>query len=201
MLPVEGTTTSKQVPKLLEKAKLAFTQGLRIAFASEITDPSLKYIEGSTDSKIKIYPTHPQTLEFFPSLIVSAAGGDASFTYMQDDYIGGGEESFEQRYAGRVVFNINISILASKTVERERMVDHLIFFTRHLFRGTFHGFDVEFTKDISLSGENTFEVDNKPVYEQVLSIPCYMEYNATVDQSGLDTIRSLIVDTTVPVEL
>jgi hypothetical protein len=79
------------------------------------------------------------------------------------------------------------------TLERERLIDHTIFFVRHLFRDVFHSFDIEYTKDITVGGEEITEVDNKPLYSQTISIPAYLEYTVAVDQSKLEEIRSIML--------
>lgn len=192
MLPEEGTTTVTEVPKLLERAKLSFVLALREAFASTFTRSDLRYSQGS-DTKIKIFTAHPLTMEFLPCLVVSAAAGDVSFGYLQDDFVGETSDHNLQKYSGKVVFNIGITIYAKKTVERERLVDHIVFFTRHLFRDVFSGFDIVYTRDMTLGAENLVEVDNQPLYEQTISIPCYMEFNVSIDQSKLEEVRRVIL--------
>jgi hypothetical protein len=192
MLPNEGTTTVTEVPKLLEHAKLSFVLALRQAFASSFAHADLRYTQDA-NTKIKIYTAHPMVMEFLPSLVVSAAGGDVSFGYLQDDFAGESTDHNLQKYSGKVVFNMNITIYASKTVERERLVDHIVFFVRHLFRDVFNSFNIVYTRDITLGSENLSEVDNQPLYDQTISIPCYMEYNVAVDQSKLEEVRRVIL--------
>jgi hypothetical protein len=194
-----GTSTLTSIPPLLERAKLAFVMSLRSAFASAVTDPNLKYDDVVDNSKIRIYTAHPLRMEYYPAIVVSSGSGDASFTYLQDDFV---EETFGDSnlivFAGRVTFTIAITILTNSTLERERILDHLIIFIRHLFRPNLHAFGLEYTKDIRVGPETLTEVENKPVYEQVLEIPCYMEYEAKIDQGSLDTIRNINLSVTVP---
>lgn len=195
-----GTSTLTAVPPLLERAKLAFVLSLRSAFSSTITDPALKYDEDQAKSKMRIYTAHPLRLEFYPAIVVSSGGGDGSFTYLMDDFV---EETEKQTrgqvvFSGRVVFTIALTILTNSTLERERILDHLIIFIRHLFRDNLHAFGLEYTKDIRIGPETLTEVENKPVYEQVLEIPCYMEYEAVIDQGALDTIRRIDLSVVLP---
>jgi hypothetical protein len=37
------------------------------------------------------------------------------------------------------------------------------------------------------------EVDDKPICEQTISIPCYLEWQSSIDQETLDTVRQVIV--------
>jgi hypothetical protein len=67
-----------------------------------------------------------------------------------------------------------------------------------LFRDNLHAFGLEYTKDIRIGPETLTEVENKPVYEQVLEIPCYMEYEAVIDQGALDTIRRIDLSVVLP---
>lgn len=205
MLPIDGTVELKGVPtggssqsgipKLLEGAKLAFVLALRQAFACSLTNESLRYNPDPNQTKMKIYTAHPLTIEFYPSLIVSCTSGDASIRYMVDDYVGEDIPAGKVYYAGQLSFNVSITILTNSTLDRERIMDHLIFFVRHLFRDVIHGYNLEYTKNIRIGSENILEVENKPVYEQTMDIPCYMEYESTVDINKLDTLRAIdIVD-------
>lgn len=204
MLPVDGTVELKgiptggssgsAIPKLLEGAKLAFVMALRQAFSSSLANANLRYNQDTAQSKIRIYTAHPLTIEFFPTLVVSATSGDASIRYLGDDYV---EEDIPEGkiyYAGQMRFNISITALTSSTLDRERIMDHLIFFVRHLFRDVIHGFNLEYTKDIRIGSENILEVENKPVYEQTMEVPCYMEYESIIDINQLGTIRAIDIN-------
>jgi hypothetical protein len=187
------------VPKLVEGAKLAFVSMLRAAFSSSFTNEHLRYSEDEKRTKIKIYTAHPLRLEFAPCLIVSVAGGDCSFQYMNDDYIKQDQTKSEYYYGGKLVFNINVTIVSRHTVERERLIDHLIFFLRHIFIGGIRGFNISYGKDMRLGSENIEEVENKPVYTQTLDIPCYLEYQGVISQNLLETLRA--IDVTIPIDI
>jgi hypothetical protein len=193
MTVIAGTSNLTQVPKLLEGAKLAFVLALRQAFASSITDVNLRYTDDKNTSKLRIYTAHPLTMEFYPAIVVSVGGGDASMTYLQEDLVDYDDATATATYAGRVSFSIGLTILTRSTLERERILDHLIIFVRHLFRDVLHGFNMEYTRNMTIGSENIIEVENKPVYEQTFDIPCFMEYSAKIDQSALDTIRSISI--------
>ena len=201
MLPIDGTTTATEVPKLLEGAKLAFVLALRTAFSSSLTHKDLKYDTDKTKTKIKIYTAHPLKLEFYPSLVVSVGGGDASIKYLMDDFVDEVEDIGQVNYAGQLSFTISITAMTKSTQEREKIVDHLIFFIRHIFVDIFRrtrtpkfNFDLVYTKDIRVGPENIIEVENTPIYEQTMDVPVYMEYHATVDQSSLETLRAISVE-------
>lgn len=195
-MTVVGTSTLTSVPPLLERAKLGFVVALRNAFSSSMTNESLRYSQDESQTKIKIYTAHPLRLEFYPSIVISTGGGDMSVTYLVDDFI---EEVENQNrsevvFAGRIVFTMSITVLSNSTLERERIIDHLIIFLRHLFRPNIHAFGIEYTKGITIGPEMLTEVENRPVYEQVVDVPCYMEYEAKIDQSALDSIRKFTID-------
>lgn len=195
MADPNGTLTITSIPPLLERAKLAFVLALRSAFKSDLTNKDIRYNDSKELSKIRIYTAHPLTMEFYPSLVVSTGGGDASFTYLMDDFVEEQQETSTTpgsvTFAGKVVFTISLTIFAGSTLERERILDHLILFLRHIFRPSINAFGLVYTKDIRVGAETLMEVENKPVYEQVIEIPCYMEYELKVDQSTLDTIRQI----------
>jgi hypothetical protein len=198
MLPIPGETKATGVPRLLEGAKLAFVLALRQAFASSLTNKDLKYDPKPELSKIKIFTAHPLRMESFPALIVSVGGGDCSIKYLMDDFVDEIEDQGIVEYAGQLSFSISITILTNSTLERERIVDHLIFFIRHLFIDVFRrirtekfNFDLVYTKDIRLGPENIIEIENKPVYEQTMDVPVYLEYHAFVDQGSLETLRAI----------
>ena len=193
MAVIQGTTTLTQMPRLIEGAKLAFVLALREAFKSSLTDVNLRYSDNPDETKIKIYTAHPLQMEFYPAIVVSVGGGDVSFRYLQDDFVEENVDTAIVSYAGQMSFTISLTALTNSTLERERIMDHLIVFVRHLFRDVLHGFNLEYTRDMRMGSENILEVENRPVYEQTFDIPCYMEYKADIDQSTLDTIRSIDV--------
>jgi len=188
---VPGTSGLTKIPKLLEGAKLAFVLALRQAFQSSVTDENLKYSDLPEERKIQIFTAHPLKLEFYPALVVSCAGGDASMKYLMEDFIEEDVENALVKYSGQLNFTISITVLTQSTLERERIIDHLIIFVRHLFRESLHGFGLEYTRDMRIGAESIIEVENKPVYEQTFDIPCYLEYKTHIDQSSLDCIRRI----------
>lgn len=193
-MPAVGQSTLTSIPPLLERGKLAFVVALRSAFQSSVTDKNLKYDPDQAKTKLKIYTAHPLRLEFFPAIVVSSSSGDMSMSYLMDDFV---EESGNRvTYAGRLIFTLSLTTMTKSTLERERLVDHLIIFVRHLFRDQMHAFGLEYTRDIRIGPETLIEVDNEPVYEQVIDIPCYMEYQASIDQSAFDTIRAIDMNIT-----
>lgn len=191
MAVIPGTSTLTKMPRLLEGAKLAFVLALREAFKSPLADENLRYSDNVDETKLRIYTAHPLQLEFYPAIVVSVAGGDASFRYLQDDLLEDRPSEAIVRYSGQMSFTISLTVLTNSTLERERIIDHLIVFVRHLFRDVLHGFNLEYTRDMRVGSENILEVENKPVYEQTFDIPCYMEYHADIDQKALDTIRAI----------
>ena len=198
-MTVVGTSTLTSVPPLLERAKLGFVMALRGAFASSVTNEALRYSESESETRIKIYTAHPIRLEFYPSIVVSTGGGDMSITYLTDDFI---EEIENQNrtevvFAGRLIFNMSLTVLSNSTLERERIIDHLIIFLRHLFRPNLHAFGIEYTRGITIGPEMLTEVENRPVYEQVIDVPCYMEYEARIDQSAFDSIGKFTIEVDV----
>lgn len=198
MAVIQGTTTLTKMPRLLEGAKLAFVLALREAFKSSLTDENLRYSDNPDETKLRIYTAHPLQLEFYPAIVVSVAGGDASFRYLQDDFVSEDVDAAVVKYSGQLSFTISLTVLTNSTLERERIIDHLIVFVRHLFRSVLHGYNLEYTRDMRVGSENILEVENKPVYEQTFDIPCYMEYHANIDQNALDTLRKIdVVDIAV----
>ena len=193
MAIITGTEMMTSVPKLLEGAKLSFVLALRRMFASSLTDENLRYTDNPDTTKMRVYTAHPLTLEFFPAIVVSVAGGDTSIKYLQDDFVEEDVPAAIVKYSGRLEFTISLTVLTNSTLERERIMDHLIIYIRHVFRDVLHGYNMEYFRDMRIGSENIVEVENKPVYEQTMDIPVYMEYHASIDQSTLDTIRNITV--------
>lgn len=191
MAVITGVTALTSMPRLMEGAKLAFVLALREAFKSSLADENLRYSDNPDETKLRIYTAHPLQLEFYPAIVVSVAGGDASFRYLQDDFVDEDVDAAQVKYSGQMSFTVSLTVLTNSTLERERIIDHLIVFVRHLFRDVLHGFNLEYTRDMRIGSENILEVENKPVYEQTFDIPCYMEYHANIDQGALDTIRRI----------
>jgi hypothetical protein len=197
---VPGVSTLKEVPKLLEKAKLSFVIALRRMFESSIADKDLRYSENTEETKIRIYSAYPLTLEFFPAIVVSASAGDVSFGYLQDDFIHDDVGAALVKYSGKLEFTISLTILSNSTLERERIMDHLIIFIRHVFKDLLRSYNMQFYREMRVGSESLTEVENKPVYEQTMDIPIYMEYHANIDQASLDTLRAIVVRSIAAVE-
>ena len=196
-VPTGGNSAGGGVPKLVEGAKLAFVMALRSMFSSELTNANIRYSKNKETTKLKIFTAHPTKIEFYPCLIVSVASGDCSFKYLQDDLVSQNLQKSEYLYAGQLWFNIAITIMTNTTVDREKLIDHLIFYLRHVAVGTIRSFNILYGKGMRLGPENIIEVENKPVYEQTLDIPCYLEYRSTVSQELMQTLRRIGTDLTV----
>lgn len=184
-----GIDSLTSIPPILERAKLAFVVAMRMAFSSSVTDKDLKYSLNEKETKLKIYTAYPKRLEFFPCLVVSASSGDMSFSYLQEDFTF--ENNNQELYAGRVIFTISLTVFSKSTLERERLIDHLIIFIRHLAIGLTAQYGLTITKDMRIGPETLIEVENEPAYQQVIDIPVYMEYTAQIDQSLLEEIRRI----------
>lgn len=192
-MPAAGTSTLTVVPPLLENSKLAWVLALQAAFQSPITDPALVYSPNESLTKLKIYTAYPRRFEFLPFIAVSLGSGDMSFTYLSDDFVDEDAATSTVTYAGRVVMTVQLTVVAKSTVERERIIDHLIIFIRHLFTDILRGHGQTVTRDIRVGPETLVEVENEPAYEQVIDVPVYLEYMATIDQSTFQYIRNMTV--------
>ena len=193
----EGSSTLTKIPKLLEGAKLAFVLGLRRAFSCSLIDKDLQYNVDPALTKIKVWTAFPLRLEFFPSLVVSCGGGDLSTKYLADDFVDESEDGNTVNFAGQLNFTISITVLSKSTLERERILDSLILIIRHLFinelrhtRSPGFNFDLTYSKDIRASSEQIVEIENAPAYSQTVDVPVYLEYQASVDRSALETLRA-----------
>ena len=190
-MPAQGKSALTVVPPLIENGKLAWVVSLRQAFQSSITDKNLKYDPDKSKSKLMINTMYPRKFEFPPAVVVGNSGGDMSFTYLQDDFVEESSAEGAALYAGRLVVTISLTILAKSTVERERILDHLIIFIRHLFTDVLRGYGQTVTRDIRVGPETLIEIENEPAFEQVIDIPVYMEYRAIIDQSAFEYIRKI----------
>jgi hypothetical protein len=88
---------------------------------------------------------------------------------------------------------IQLTVVSKSTAERERILDHLIIFIRHLFTDMLRGHGQTFTRDIRVGPETLIEIENENAYEQVIDIPIYLEYQASIDQSTFEYIRKMSV--------
>ena len=192
-MPTAGVSTLTVVPPLLENSKLAWVLALQAAFQSAITDPALKYSPVESQTKLKIYTAYPRRFEFLPFIAVSLGSGDMSFTYLSDDFVDDDLKSSTVAYAGRVVMTVQLTVVSKSTAERERIVDHLIIFVRHILTDILRAHGQTVTRDIRVGPETLVEVENEPAYEQVIDIPVYLEYQAFIDQSTFEYIRKMSV--------
>lgn len=184
-------------PKLIERVKLGFTQVLRIAFSNVITHKDIRCSQVEKDTKLKIYHAFPNRVEFFPTLVVSVSGVNASMTYLQEDFLSEDEENIV--YSGRLMMTVHLTCYTRTTLDREKIMDHTLIFVRHLFRDKMKEIGVEY-KDITLSSEaQELDVENQVMYSQSVDIECYLEYKAQIDQSLVKTIKSIGLEITAEI--
>ena len=136
-----------KVPSIYEKLRYNFVTLLRAAFASEITDENLRYSTDKTKRKIEIYPTYPQVLEFFPSIAVNLSSLNFSHTYLEDELQDINFSKGTYLYNGIFTVDINMTVYSKSIRERDRIVDHLILFFKHLFVNHFRELGIQFRKE------------------------------------------------------
>lgn len=173
-----NTTVNNQsvyrVPNLYEKVRRDFVVVLRACFASDYTDENIKYNINPNNTKIKIYNSYPKTLEFFPSIIVSIDNANISFKYLQDDFLG--ESNGVQKYNGGVEFDVKLVVYSRSVVERDRILDHLIYFLRNIIVNNIRGIGLHYSNNLRIGDESTNVVNKELIFSNAITIPCYAEY-------------------------
>jgi hypothetical protein len=169
-------STDFKLPSIYEKLRYNFVTLLRAAFASEITDVNLRYSTDKAKRKIEIYPTYPQVLEFFPSIAVHLSSVDFSHTYLEDELqnINFAEGSY--LYNGIFAVDINMTVYSKSVRERDRIIDHLILFFKHLFVNHFRDIGIQFRKNMRISDESVSPITGGVLYSNTVTIPCSIEY-------------------------
>jgi hypothetical protein len=165
-----------KLPSIYEKLRYNFVTLLRAAFASEITDENLRYSPDKTKRKIEIYPTYPQVLEFFPSIAVNLSSLNFSHTYLEDELQDINFSKGTYLYNGIFTVDINMTVYSKSIRERDRIVDHLILFFKHLFVNHFRELGIQFRKDMRVSDESVNPIAGGIVYSNTISIPSSIEY-------------------------
>jgi hypothetical protein len=165
-----------KLPSIYEKLRYNFVTLLRAAFASEITDENLRYSPDKTKRKIEIYPTYPQVLEFFPSIAVNLSSLNFSHTYLEDELQDINFSKGSYLYNGIFTVDINMTVYSKSIRERDRIVDHIILFFKHLFVNHFRELGIQFRKDMRVSDESVNPIAGGIVYSNTISIPCSIEY-------------------------
>jgi hypothetical protein len=168
--------TSFKLPSIYEKLRYNFVTLLRAAFASEITDENLRYSTDKTKRKIEIYPTYPQILEFFPSIAVNLSSLNFSHTYLEDELQNIDFAQGTYLYNGIFVVDINMTVYSKSIRERDRIIDHLILFFKHLFVNHFRELGIQFRKDMRVSDESVTPITGGILYSNTITIPCSIEY-------------------------
>jgi hypothetical protein len=176
-----------KLPSIYEKLRYNFVTLLRAAFASNITDENLRYSTDKTKRKIEIYPTYPQTLEFFPSIAVNLSSLNFSHTYLEDELQDINFAQGTYLYNGIFTVDINMTVYSKSIRERDRIVDHLILFFKHLFVNHFRELGIQFRKDMRISDESVNPITGGIVYSNTVSIPCSIEYEIerSIDIAGI----------------
>ncbi len=193
VLTAEGVSSLTSIPSLVERVKLSFVQALRHSFSSNLTNKDIRYNQDESLTKIKIYTAYPLRMEFVPAIVVNVSSGDLSFNYLQDDFLTYIEDKEISIYNGKVPLTIRLSVISNGTLEREKIIDHLIFYLRHVFLGLFRRYNIYYLSNISLGDESIQEVSGRLIYEQAITIPCYVEYTAEVDMKEIETLQAITV--------
>lgn len=171
-----------RVPNLYEKIRRDLVVVLRACFASEYTDENIRYNINPNNTKIKIYNSYPKTLEFFPSIIVSIDTANVSFKYLQDDFLN--DINGVQKYNGGVEFGVKIVIYSRSVVERDRIVDHMIYFLRNIIVKNIRGIGVHYSNNIAIGDESTNVINKELIFSNAITIPCYSEYEIEREEEG-----------------
>ncbi len=180
------------VPQMFEKVRNGMTIFLRKLFASKYVEDGYKYDTDELKTKIRIYNTFPNKIEGYPLLVVTITNTDFSVQYLQDEVFE--EYSESPCYFGKVEFNININIFTRTIKDRDRLVDILLFFIRLLGKNYFRGLDIEYNRNLSITGEDIEIVNGLPLYKTSLTIPCYTEYYVEIDPKELETIQEIAIE-------
>ncbi|MEM5781877.1 MAG: hypothetical protein QXD43_01610 [Candidatus Aenigmatarchaeota archaeon] len=180
-----------KIPSLFEKVRNGFTILLRKSFASKYVPEEYKYDPEEHKTKIKIYTTFPQKLEFFPLIVTTISDTDFSVQYLQD------EESIDENgmptYFGKIEFTLDVTIKTRSIKDRDRIVDILLFFLRILGKNFFRSLGIEYFKNLRVSEESIEIVNEMPVYTTTIAIPCYTEYEITISPQELENILDISV--------
>lgn len=183
-----GSPSIKRIPSVLEDCKSDFVLILRNCFSSTLADENLRFNEDKNLTKIQIFKGFPNVIEFYPSIFITANYGDFSFKYLNNDFIS--EDTNKSIFSSPVEFTISINIYANSQLERERIIDHLIFFMKYLFLGEFRSKNFVFYKQLNLGSEGTEERHNRLIYTASMNIPCFSEYQSELDANEFNRLIS-----------
>lgn len=179
---VIGNQSVYRVPNLYEKIRRDLVVVLRACFASDYTDENIRFNINPNNTKIKIYNSYPKVLEFFPCIIVSIDNVNISFKYLQDDFVQ--ENNGIYKYNGGVEFAVKLAVYSRSVVERDRILDHLIYFLRNIIVKNIRGIGAHYSSNMSIGDESTSVINKELIFSNAISIPCYAEYEVEREVEG-----------------
>jgi len=192
-LSTGGIPSATGIPQVYETCKNDFVVVLRQCFSSNLTDENLRFDADKSKTKIAIYKGYPEVIEFYPSIFVAVDSIGLDFKFVSDDYTGGKADGTEDYFTMPVSFNVNLSVFSRSQLERERIVDHLIFYLRHLFLGEFRRKYFFYSKNLSGSNETMADGNGVPIYSIRFVIPCYSEYFSKVTYNEVNRLTGVNV--------
>lgn len=167
----------------LKKTKDVIITGLRAFFVNKLNYrhlmPPELLVNEDIFTTMNIYDTHPQSLRFFPMLVIAGSGGQmltggignnfASEVY--DDY--GNVQGY--LYGGFYNFSLEIEAGTRSVLEREVLMDLTVSALKFSLRRRLEYYGI-LIKEVSYGGENKLQYDSNHIYTSSLSVQTYSEW-------------------------
>lgn len=170
--------------------KTAIEQLLRQIMAdSTITQSNYLYSAIESETKIKIYRSHPGRLEFYPSIIISSSAFSPNIITLgihrekaSDGHTIGGDTY--DTATGYVNIPIILSIFAKQPDDRDILTDFLVSILRVSARGMN---PIVWWNNIAVSGEDQMVAGKDIVYTNTITINTHTDYSFIdmVDQTKI----------------
>lgn len=170
--------------------KNAFVHGIREAFKTRKVGEQFRFITGpdgfaDPTTLITIYKGFPRKILKYPAIFVSCSSGTHELT-LDDEFL---EEINDDdghrigdRYLGRFWFDVTITVGAMTTLDREQVVDLLLFYLK-ILRTPMRKAGIEY-QDPKVSAETEKDLGNDHVYMINVTYKCFTEWG--VDFSDME---------------
>lgn len=193
--------------------KRAFVIGLREIFASNLVEerylykpvPDPKHLRtgdddgGAAETKIKIYRSFPKRMNFYPSLVITTLGFNASLTAMgetKEEAAGQQDPAgiFRMTYGGHMIVPVQIKIYGKdNTFDRDKLTDTLLIMLRIMQREVFARFGIGYVT-IDVGGEDQYEdTDGIMVFTNTVTLQCNTDWNLITTPSQNELFEQVLL--------
>lgn len=177
--------------------KNAFVRGLRSAFQTRKPGEQFRFIVGADGyadptTLITIYKGFPKKILKYPAIFVSCGPGTHELT-LDDEFLeeikNDQGERIGDRYLGRFWFDVTMTVGAMTTLDREQVVDLVLFYLK-ILRAPMRKAGIEY-QDPRIGSETEKALGNDNVYMINVTYHCFVEWSVDFSDMEYDLLTKI----------